>query len=424
MENKLNITIDEELSGLIPPLTAEEYQQLEANILADGCREPLAIWDRSPKALSQCGLGVCKDEHCKYSRKQVPISRWVPGDGIWMCPECDYGIAPMNDDVLLDGHNRYKICREHNIDFDTRLYSLLGRDAAKMWVIRNQLGRRNLTPDQASYLRGLEYEATKQAHGGQIPGGMAKNLPSTAERLGQQHGVSHQTIKNDAAFARAVDTLDAGPMPGLRTKVLSGNGPPKAAVVEAARIVKEEPKRAIAMLSTTPTAHVSHNSGDNEWYTPENIIEAAREVMGSIDLDPASTPEANAVVKAERIFTAEQDGLKQEWIGNVWMNPPFSGDLIGKFVNKLIASDKIKQFVVLVNNATETKWFQILADESDAICLLAGRVKFWHPRKASATPLQGQAVLYFGDKVYSFYLTFKKFGIVLLSGDEYAEGLC
>src|SRR2546427_12378186 len=61
----------------------------------------------------------------------------------------------------------------------------------------------------------------------------------------------------------------------------------------------------------------------NEWYTPSKYIEAAREVMGSIDLDPASCELANRSVKASRYYTKEDNGLMHPWWGNVWLNPPF-----------------------------------------------------------------------------------------------------
>lgn len=160
-----------------------------------------------------------------------------------------------------------------------------------------------------------------------------------------------------------------------------------------------------------PRPHVAYNSGNNEWYTPEEYIKAACKVMGHIDIDPASSLIANKVVKADTYYTAEENGLEKTWSGNIWLNPPYSSDLIGKFADKLLTErGNYNQAIVLVNNATETKWFNKIVSISSAVCFPKGRVKFYTPDGRTGKPLQGQAILYIGDNPDSFSTAFSAFG--------------
>jgi len=92
----MNIVIDPEFKELIPPLTDDEFKQLEANLLRDGCKEPLTVWDG----------------------------------------------------ILIDGHNCYKICQQHSIKFKVDEIKFKSRDHAMAWIDERQFGRRNLDDDK------------------------------------------------------------------------------------------------------------------------------------------------------------------------------------------------------------------------------------------------------------------------------------
>lgn len=171
------------------------------------------------------------------------------------------------------------------------------------------------------------------------------------------------------------------------------------------------------LLSLAGAGHVSSATGENEWYTPNRFIEAARQAMGSIELDPASCQEANVAVKAKRFYCIADDGLSKRWKGNVWLNPPYSKDLCFKFITKLIEerdAGRVTQAIVLVNNATETVWGQMLLKASSAICLPAGRISFVSKDgKTANSPLQGQMFCYMGDSDSMFFEAFAGIGVCL-----------
>ncbi len=109
--------------------------------------------------------------------------------------------------VLLDGHNRYAICQKHNLRYDFHLISLPDLDGAKLWIINEQHGRRNLTDEQRSYYRGTQYDLEKKRHGGQLRGSGQNGPSKTRKHVAQQHQVGKRTIERDSRFTRAVDTI-------------------------------------------------------------------------------------------------------------------------------------------------------------------------------------------------------------------------
>ena len=151
----------------------------------------------------------------------------------------------------------------------------------------------------------------------------------------------------------------------------------------------------------------------NEHYTPPIYIEAARRVLGSIDLDPASCAEANQTVRAGQYFTATDDGMKQSWSGRVWLNPPYGG-MTGAFVQKLIneySVGSIDAAIILVNaHCTDTKWFQPLWD--GVLCFTDHRIDFSGDEGRSGST-HGSVFVYFGVSGNIFKSEFSKFGVVV-----------
>ena len=152
----MHIQIDPEFKALIPPLSTEELEQLEANIIKDGCRDPLVLWG----------------------------------------------------EILIDGHNRHEICTRNSIPFKTVEKDFANRDDAMDWMDANQLGRRNIQPQQADFLRGRIYNRRKKAQGGdrkskdQID---TLNGETTAEQVAAETGVSPATVKRNGKMAEEVE---------------------------------------------------------------------------------------------------------------------------------------------------------------------------------------------------------------------------
>jgi phage N-6-adenine-methyltransferase len=161
--------------------------------------------------------------------------------------------------------------------------------------------------------------------------------------------------------------------------------------------------------------HRAQGTGENEWYTPAEYIEAAREVLGGFDLDPATSEKAQERVRAALWFTADDDGLTKPWHGKVWLNPPYSQPLVHQFIAKLVeevGSGNVPEAVLLTHNYTDTGWFHLAESAATNICFTRGRIRFESADGSLAAPTQGQAFFYFGQRGGAFRNAFSRFGFV------------
>ena len=246
-------------------------------------------------------------------------------------------------------------------------------------------------------------------------GEMLREIPKATNGGANQYGAKSASVRNEQKpKSQVLKELGIRQDTAERFQQMAAHPEIVQQAIEEARENDDIVSRAAVLkkIKESKKPHVSFNSGENEWYTPLEYIEAAREVLGSIDLDPASSDIANQTVKATQYYTAEMDGLSLPWFGNVWINPPYSSDLIGRFIDKMLEEcGNIEQAIVLVNNATETQWFTKAIEITSAVCFPQGRVKFLDTNgNAIGAPLQGQALLYIGQNEHCFCTVFSRFG--------------
>jgi len=193
---------------------------------------------------------------------------------------------------------------------------------------------------------------------------------------------------------------------------------------EAALVEAFEHCRAICDADKSGVVRGTQGTGENEWFTPPELIELAREVLGEIDLDPASHPEAQKIVRAKQFFTKADDGLAKPWRGRVWLNPPYAQPLIDHFATKMVSevvAKNVQSAVMLTHNYTDTAWFHRAADVADAICFTRGRVKFYEPSGEVAAPTQGQAFFYFGSDIERFADAFDDVGFIVTPARDFID---
>ena len=173
-----NIIIDEEFKALLPELDTETFAGLEENVLQHGVRDPIVLWNS----------------------------------------------------ILIDGHNRYAICQKHDLPFHTINMKFSSREEVLIWIIGNQITRRNLSQMQLSHFRGLHYRADKKIQGsnnqyiqkGENPQNeVFHREKSTSSRLAARYNVSRATIERDAKLSEAIDEIGLT-SPEAKRKILSG----------------------------------------------------------------------------------------------------------------------------------------------------------------------------------------------------------
>ncbi|WP_373513775.1 hypothetical protein [Persicitalea sp.] len=209
---KSNLNVIPELRSLIPPLKADEQEQLEANLLANGIKDPLTVWETT--------VAVVKSGLDSKSASNQLLDGLADDAKIY---------------VLIDGHNRYDLAQKHGLDYRINIESFDNMVTVRDYMINYQLGRRNLTPEQSSYLRGLRYNKLRE-------GNKSGREVNVAEKLANEYNVSTRTIKRDSGFAKGMDELS----PEFKQEVLSGQTQLPREAVKA--LAKKKPAKPIESL--------------------------------------------------------------------------------------------------------------------------------------------------------------------------------
>src|SRR5262249_18418993 len=170
----------------------------------------------------------------------------------------------------------------------------------------------------------------------------------------------------------------------LALKQKFGWGP--EAIAKALKLPEEDVRRFLEGDGDDDKDDTGGKLDSDEWWTPPHIVELVRDVLGGIELDPASCDGAQKTVQAEEYFKKREDGLKQEWRGKVLLQPLYSNP--APWVNKLIddyESGAVTAAIALVNNQTDAVWFQRALEHCSAFCIWKGRITFRHRDKSKAS---------------------------------------
>lgn len=304
---------------------------------------------------------------------------------------------------ILDGRNRYRACLETNTELKTREYE--GHDPIG-FVLSLNLKRRHLDTAQRSMVASRLANMQQGARTDIVEiSTMSQTQAADLLNVSRESVISAKKVLDQGSEA-LIQKVDAGELAVSTAAKIAEL--PEEEQVEIVALGKEEIKKHVLAMKHT---------GDEESYTPSAYIESAVEVMGKIDLDPASNEMAQLTVNADHFYTAESDGLTKEWRGKVWMNPPYTARVINVFISKLVshyAAGEVTEAIVLTNNNTDTSWFHEAANNAAAVCFTSGRINFLKRDGSKSSPTNGQSFIYFGKNIDLFKTVFSKHGLVMV----------
>jgi len=394
--------------------------------------------------------------------------------------------------AILDGRNRYRACCAVGVTPITEQARVKDRESALRLVISLNIKRRHLSeaqrgmaalsvlpmfealaaerqratlakPGEQAHLRASAPVHTPKPTAALMPDGRspldyvagsygvpARDLAAArraADDAAKAFGVSARTIAN------AKKVQEQG-VPELAQAVRSGliGAKPAAALVRKSAEVQREVVRQITEDNARPADAVREairpvvfSSASDAWYTPDPVLAAARAVLGSIDLDPASCAEANEVVGADRYYTEDDDGLAQRWTGRVWLNPPYGRDAArrsnqekwSRYLLDSYEAGDVTSALLLVTFCPDRSWFEPLWKHP--MCAFSSRLKFRQPHAVGLAglaadlddpdsdasgpsgPVDANVCVYLGPDVDAFERAFCQFGVILVPAGRVIE---
>lgn len=311
----------------------------------------------------------------------------------------------LHEGKILDGRHRYLACKELGIeDLLTKEFENepLADAGPGRYVFAQNAERMDFNDSQIA-LAAVRLLTTPF---GRQP---TRDLPK--DELGSPTGEAKIVVDRE----RAAEIAGVSPRTIDRARRVSERGAPE--VIEAVRSGKVTLRAAEPIVALEPEEQIrvirSEYTGNDEWYTPADELDRVKKVLGTIDLDPASCEFAQEVVQAENYYIEEDNGLEQTWYGKVFLNPPFSRGKMEPFVIKLCQEfglGDVEEAILLTNNFTDTKWFHLAANNSDALCLTEGRINFYNENGQSKNAANGHVYFYFGSNVARFVEVFSNRG--------------